>query len=113
MLPSVVTPETKAGDESEMGSGIVLTSDGLTMTNNHVVALIHAAPPASTSHVVTLCDGRTGVLARSPLIQRVISQLFVRRGWRASSRFQSAAQPACASVSRWRRSDRRWVCRTP
>ena len=63
VLPSVVTLETKAGDESEMGSGIVLTSDGLIMTNNHVVALIHAAPPASTSHVVTLCDGRTGVFS--------------------------------------------------
>ncbi len=63
VLPSVVTLETKAGDESEMGSGIVLTSDGLIMTNNHVVALIHAALPASTSHVVTLCDGRTGVFS--------------------------------------------------
>jgi S1-C subfamily serine protease len=31
VLPSVVTLKTKAGDESELGSGIVLTSDGLIM----------------------------------------------------------------------------------
>jgi putative serine protease PepD len=63
VLPSVVTLETKAGDESEMGSGIVLTSDGLIMTNNHVVAPIHAEPPESASHVVTLYDGRTALFA--------------------------------------------------
>ena len=61
VLPSVVTLETKAGDESEMGSGIVLTSDGLIMTNNHVVAPIHAGPPEAASHVVTLYDGRTAL----------------------------------------------------
>jgi putative serine protease PepD len=63
VLPSVVTLETKAGNESEMGSGIVLTSDGLIVTNNHVVAPIHAGPPESASHVVTLYDGRTAVFS--------------------------------------------------
>jgi putative serine protease PepD len=62
VLPSVVTLETKAGDESEMGSGIVLTSDGLIMTNNHVVAP-HAGPPESTSSVVTFNDGRSAVFS--------------------------------------------------
>jgi putative serine protease PepD len=63
VLPSVVTLETKAGNESEMGSGIVLTSDGLIVTNNHVVAPIHAGPPESASHVVTLYDGRSAVFS--------------------------------------------------
>src|SRR5580693_1763974 len=69
VLPSVVTLETTAGDESEMGSGILLTSDGLIMTNNHVVAPIHPGPPESATHVVTLYDGRTavfGVVATDP-----------------------------------------------
>jgi putative serine protease PepD len=69
VLPSVVTLETKAGEQSEMGSGIVLTSDGLIMTNNHVVAPIHAGPTEPASHVATLYDGRTavfGVVATDP-----------------------------------------------
>ena len=63
VVPSVVKLETNLGRASEEGSGIILTSDGLILTNNHVVAAAGATPdapagpPAQTK--VTFFDGRT------------------------------------------------------
>src|SRR6185312_652121 len=57
VLPSVVTLQTDQSDQSELGSGIILTADGLILTNNHVVASVASAPPESGA-VVKFHDGR-------------------------------------------------------
>jgi putative serine protease PepD len=72
VLPSVVQLQTQLGPQTALGSGIVLTSDGLIMTNAHVVAIAQQAAPADPGGVrplVTLADGRTvpfAVVAADP-----------------------------------------------
>jgi putative serine protease PepD len=68
VLPSVVTLQTDQTDESELGSGIVLTADGMILTNSHVVASV-ANAAAQSSAVVKFHDGRSTpftVLATDP-----------------------------------------------
>ena len=72
VVPSVVKLEVDLGRQSEEGSGIVLTSDGLILTNNHVVSASQgggpggppAAPdapggPGGAQTKVTFADGGT------------------------------------------------------
>jgi putative serine protease PepD len=69
VLPSIVTLEISDGNRSLSGSGIILTPDGMIMTNNHVVAGIGAGPQAPTWALVTFNDGRTAaayVIAADP-----------------------------------------------
>lgn len=61
VVPSVVQLETDLSDQSEQGSGIVLTPDGLIMTNAHVVA--HANHADGAHSVVTFTDGSTAPFA--------------------------------------------------
>ena len=59
VLPSVVTLQFNDSDNSQLGSGVILTADGLIMTNNHVVARMSDGRHAPESTAVTLNDGRT------------------------------------------------------
>lgn len=64
VVPSVVKLETDMGRQSEEGSGIILSSDGLILTNNHVVAAAQRGPggvgsPGGVQTKVTLADGHT------------------------------------------------------
>jgi len=67
VVPSVVKLETDMGKQSEEGSGIILSSDGLILTNNHVVAAAKGGPgapgepaaPGDTQTKVTFADGNT------------------------------------------------------
>ncbi|BBZ22019.1 S1C family serine protease [Mycolicibacter hiberniae] len=63
VVPSVVMLETDLGRQSEEGSGIVLSADGMILTNHHVVAAAAAKPDAAgkpgPKTTVTFSDGRT------------------------------------------------------
>ncbi|BBY31724.1 S1C family serine protease [Mycolicibacterium sediminis] len=61
VVPSVVKLETDMGRQSEEGSGIVLSSDGLILTNNHVVAAAKDGVPGGgpVQTKVTFADGNT------------------------------------------------------
>lgn len=59
VVPSVVKLEVNQGRASEEGSGVILSADGLILTNNHVVASAagNTGGPAQTK--VTFFDGKT------------------------------------------------------
>jgi putative serine protease PepD len=61
VVPSVVKLEVDMGRQSEEGSGIILSEDGLILTNNHVVSAAKegAGGPSGSQTKVTFADGHT------------------------------------------------------
>jgi putative serine protease PepD len=61
VLPSVVKLEVNVGQQSEEGSGVILSTDGLILTNNHVVATAGdgSRGPAGPETKVTFANGST------------------------------------------------------
>ncbi|MGI3781859.1 MAG: trypsin-like peptidase domain-containing protein [Janthinobacterium lividum] len=60
--PSVVTITVRAGNSGDIGSGVVLDTDGHILTNNHVVSAAQSSSgqgSGQTSLTVTFPDGRT------------------------------------------------------
>jgi putative serine protease PepD len=58
VVPSVVKLQVDLGQQSEEGSGIILSSEGLILTNNHVVAAAKDGPGAAQTKV-TFANGHT------------------------------------------------------
>jgi putative serine protease PepD len=58
VTPSVVQLSVKQGDHGGEGSGVVLSPDGLILTNNHVVAEA-ADAPGNVTATVRFSDGRS------------------------------------------------------
>jgi putative serine protease PepD len=82
VLPSVVKIDEITSAGSGSGSGIILTSDGLIMTNNHVVSLAADAADAADAAeggriVVSFNDGTTAsakIVGRDPMTDIAVIQ---------------------------------------
>ncbi len=61
VVPSVVKLEVNVGQQSEEGSGVILSTDGLILTNNHVVATAgeSSGGPDGPKTKVTFANGST------------------------------------------------------
>jgi len=74
--PSVVTIDVRTGNSGGSGSGVILTSDGYVLTNNHVVTLDGSASGARIE--VTTADGRiftATVVGTDPIVDLAVLKI--------------------------------------
>lgn len=77
VLPSVVAIDVSAGQTGGSGSGVVLTPDGLILTNNHVVTLADAIQAGQGDIKISFADGTTAkgtVVGTDPLTDTALVQ---------------------------------------
>ncbi|MEZ0579567.1 S1C family serine protease [Nocardioides sp. MH1] len=77
VLPSVVALDVTAGQAGGSGSGVVLTQDGLILTNNHVVTLAGETDAGSAQITVSFSDGtrvKGTVVGTDPLTDSALVQ---------------------------------------
>jgi putative serine protease PepD len=77
VLPSVVELDVTGGSQAGSGSGVILTDDGLILTNNHVVTLDSSVPADQSTITVSFNDGThtTGkVVGTDPLTDTALVQ---------------------------------------
>jgi putative serine protease PepD len=81
VLPSVVQINVSGGDVGGKGSGIIISSNGEILTNNHVVEV--AADEDEGSIIVVFNDGSTGkakILGRDPLTDTAVIKVAGKSG---------------------------------
>jgi putative serine protease PepD len=86
VLPSVVQINVSGGDVGGKGSGIIISSDGDILTNNHVVEV--AADKNEGSIIVVFNDGSTGkakILGRDPLTDTAVIKVAGKSGLPAAT----------------------------
>ncbi|KAA1427322.1 S1C family serine protease [Nocardioides antri] len=77
VLPSVVALDVEGGGSGGSGSGVVLTEDGLILTNDHVVSLGGTTDAESAEVTVSFADGSTAtgdVVGTDPLTDTALVQ---------------------------------------
>jgi len=77
VLPSVVALDVSGGGTGGSGSGVILTDDGLILTNDHVVTLAGSIDPDTAQVTVSFSDGtstRATVVGTDPLTDTALVQ---------------------------------------
>ena len=77
VLRSVVALDVTAGGSGGSGSGVVLSEDGLILTNDHVVSLAGSVDPETAEVTVSFADGSTAaaeVVGTDPLTDTALVQ---------------------------------------